>query len=54
MSPADNPFLALDKEKIYHDFSYDILEQIFNQIMGYAQEEEEQPRLPEHIKTLQE
>ena len=48
MSPADNPFLALDKEKIYiiyiliyHNFSYDILEQIFNQIMGYAQEEED-------------
>ena len=41
MSPADNPFLALDKEKIYHDFSYDILEQIFNQIMGYSQEEED-------------
>ena len=41
MSPADNPFLHLDKEKIYHDFSYDILEQIFNQVMGYAQEEED-------------
>ena len=41
MSPADNPFLALDKEKIFQDFSYDILEQIFNQIMGYAQEEED-------------
>ena len=41
MSPADNPFLALDKEKIYHDFSYDILEQIFNQIIGYSQEEED-------------
>ena len=41
MSPADNPFLALDKEKIYHDFSYDILEHIFNQIMGYSLEEED-------------
>ena len=41
MSPEDNPSLALDKEKIYHDFSYDILDRIFNQVMGYAQEEED-------------
>ena len=41
MSPDDNPFLALDKEKVYHDFSYNILEQIFNQIILYAQEEED-------------
>ena len=33
MSPADNPFLALDKEKIYL-------------IMGYAQEEEDTKLLP--------
>ena len=40
MSPADNPFLALDKENFFHNFSYDILEHFFNQIMGCTQEEE--------------
>ena len=41
MSPEDNPFLALDKEKIYHDFGFDILAQIYNQIIAYAQDEED-------------
>jgi len=41
MSPEDNPFLALAKEKVYHDFNFTILDHIFNQVMGYAEEEED-------------
>ena len=33
VSPYDNPFLALEKEKIYHEFGNAILEQIFNQVL---------------------
>ena len=39
MSPENNPFLALDKEKICHDFGFDILAQVYNQIIVYAQDE---------------
>ena len=35
------PFLALDEEKIYHDFGYEILDQIYNKIMEYAANEED-------------
>ena len=41
MSERDNPFLALDKEKIYHDFNIDVLETIYFQVMGYAENEED-------------
>jgi len=41
MSEKDNPFLALDQEKVYHDFNYDVLENIYNQIIAYASEEED-------------
>ena len=41
MSPENNPFLALDKEKICHDFGFDILAQVYNQIIAYAQDEED-------------
>ena len=41
MSEKDNPFLALDKEKVYHDFNYDVLDHIYNQIVTYACEEED-------------
>ena len=41
MSERDNPFLALDKEKIYHDLNINVLETIYFQIMGYAENEED-------------
>ena len=41
MSERDNPFLALDKEKIYHDLNIDVLETIYFQVMGYAENEED-------------
>ena len=41
MSEKDNPFLALSSEKIYHEFNYEILERIFNQVVQYASEEED-------------
>ena len=41
MSEKDNPFLALSSEKIYHEFNYEILERIFNQVVQYAAEEED-------------
>ena len=41
MNPSKNPFIALDNEKIFHEFKYDILEQIYNQIMQYAENEED-------------
>ena len=40
MNPSENPFIALDDEKIFHEFNYDILEQIYNQIMQYAENEQ--------------
>ena len=30
MNPKENPFIALDEEKIYHEFNYVILEQMYN------------------------
>ena len=41
MDEKDNPFLALDPEKIYHEFNYEILEHIYNQIIDYASNEED-------------
>ena len=41
MSEKDNPFLALSSEKVYHEFNYEILERIFNQVVQYAAEEED-------------
>lgn len=41
MSEKDNPFLTLDSEKVYHNFNLDILERIYNQIIVYAQNEED-------------
>ena len=41
MSERDNPFLTLDKEKIYHEFNIGILETIYFQIMEYAENEED-------------
>ena len=41
MSERDNPFLALDDEKVYHEFNFTILETIYMQIMEYAQNEED-------------
>ena len=41
MSERDNPFLALDREKIYHDLNINVLETIYFQIMGYAENEED-------------
>ena len=40
MSEKDNLFLALDQEKVHLDFNYDVLENIYNQIIAYASEEE--------------
>ena len=41
MSEKDNPFLALDQEKVDHNFNYDDLENIYNQIIAYVSEEED-------------
>ena len=41
MNPKHNPFLALDAEKVYHDFSYEVLDHIYNQVMEYAENEED-------------
>ena len=41
MSEKDNPFLALDTEKVYHEFNYETLDRIYNQIIEYAQNEED-------------
>ena len=41
MNPNNNPFLAFDEEKVQHDFSYDVFENICNQVMGYAENEED-------------
>ena len=38
MAEDSNPFLDLDEEKIYHDFNIDVLDSIYNQILGYASE----------------
>ena len=39
MDEKDNPFLALDPKKIYHEFNYEILEHISNQIIDYTSNE---------------
>ena len=41
MSVKDNPFLALDDEKVYHEFDYETLEHVYQQIVEYAMEEED-------------
>ena len=41
MSVKNNPFLALDDEKVYHEFDYETLEHIYQQIVDYATEEED-------------
>ena len=41
MSEKDNPFLALDSEKVYHEFDYNTRDHIYNQIIQYAQDEED-------------
>ena len=41
MDPKHNPFLLLDEEKIYHEFNYEILDHIYNQIMMYSELEED-------------
>ena len=40
MAEDSNPFLDLDENKIYHDFNIDVLDSIYNQILGYAAEKE--------------
>ena len=40
MAEESNPFLDLDENKIYHDFNIDVLDSIYNQILGYAAEKE--------------
>ena len=41
MAEKDNPFLMLDSEKVYHEFDYNTLDHIYNQIIEYAQNEED-------------
>ena len=41
MAEKDNPFLMLDSEKVYHEFDYQTLDHIYNQIIDYAQNEED-------------
>ena len=41
MDEKDNPFLALDCEKVCHEFNYEILAHIYDQIVDYASNEED-------------
>ena len=41
MKEEDNPYANLDPEKVHHEFNYETLEGIYQQIVGYSQEEED-------------
>ena len=41
MQEKDSPFLALDEDKIFHSFNYEVLELIYNRIIEYASDAED-------------